>query len=256
MRQPTVTVVIPTFNCSQSIALTLDSLIEQTYPLIEIVVIDAGSTDRTLEIIQSYQKKLNLIAHPTYHLYSMLNVGIQSAQGDYIHCLLPGDFYIHPQSLQEMMHLAIHQGRPHLLYCGTLLRDGYSEVKFMFRQLYLDLVRKGQQPTTLQACWFRKDIFDKIGLFRTDFHLRSVFDWLCRFCMHPSIHHTSLHRALIDYDLHWMTSRMVLWHFWETLKTIYHYFGFRSALHWLVHQKDTTRFVKLWWRKIKTAFLG
>ena len=52
---PKVSIIIPVYNASQKIALTLDSLVHQNYPDFEILVIDAGSTDRTLEIVKQYK---------------------------------------------------------------------------------------------------------------------------------------------------------------------------------------------------------
>jgi glycosyltransferase involved in cell wall biosynthesis len=253
---PFVSIIIPTFNCSQSLPLTLESIIEQDYPRFEVIAIDAGSSDRTLEILQSYGDKVRFSFVETYNLYKMLNKGIAIAQGEYINCLFPGDFYIHHHTLLDIMKLAMYQGRPHLVYCGTLLRDGKSEVKFLFRQLSLDLLRKGQQPTSLQGCWFKTETFEKIGQFPTNYHLRGAFDLLCRFCLHPKLHFASLHRALTDYDLRWVTSRMVIRHFCETFKTIYRYFGLLTTLKWFRKQKDFKRFTKLWLRRLKMAFLG
>lgn len=252
---PLISILIPTFNCSQSLAATIESIKEQNYPHFEIIAIDAGSSDRTIEILQSYGN-ITLSSVKNYNLYQMLNKGISLARGEYINCLFPGDFYIHRHTLLDIMQLAIYQGKPHLVYCGTLLRDGRSEVKFLFRQLNIDLLRKGQQPTSLQGCWFKKDTFNKIGYFRTDYQLRGAFDLLCRFCLDPNLHAASLHRALTDYDLRWVTSRMVIRHFWETLKAIYHYFGLMTAINWFFKQKDFKRFTRLGWRRIRMALLG
>lgn len=256
IKWPLVSVIIPTYNHSASIAFTLDRVIEQQYPSFEIIVIDAGSTDRTLEILQSYGSQIRLGSVKKENRYGMLNVGIQMARGEYVNCLFPGDFYIHRHTLLDIMQLAIHQGKPDLVYCGTLLRDGRAEVKFLFRPLTLDLLRRGQQPTSLQGCWFKNEAFKKIGYFKTDYLLRGAFDWLCRFCLAPHMHYACLHRALTDYDLRWVTSRMVFCHFWETFKAVYHHFGVLTAMKWLLRQKDFKRFGRLWTRKVKMAFLG
>ncbi len=252
---PLMTVLIPTFNCCQILPLTVDSLIQQNYPNCEIIAIDGGSTDRTLEVLNSYQSHVQVFSAPAYEVYSILNQGIALAKGTYVNILFPGDFYICPQTLHQMMHLASQEGWPDLVYCGTLLRDNQSEVKFMCRPLTLALLKKGQQPTSLQACWFKKDLFQTIGTFRTDYQLRGGFDLFCRFCLHSSLRYAFLRRALVDYDLRWVTSAMVIRHFWETSHTLYHYFGGWALVKWLGRQKDVKRFIKLWFKRLRLAFI-
>lgn len=253
---PTVTVIIPTFNCSQSLSMTLDSLISQNYPHIEILAIDASSSDRTVEILHSYEGKIKLSSVPSYNVYQMINQGILMAQGDYINVIFPGDFYIHPHALMDMMQAAYHQNFPELIYCGTLLREGRAPLKFLFRPFSIDLLKRGQQPTCLQGCWFRKEIFKQIGIFRTDFQMRGGFDLLCRISFRPEMRVLGIKRALIDYDLRWVLSGMVVRHFWETGKTLYRYFGLWATAKWLYNQKNGRRFFKLWLRRIHVAFLG
>lgn len=254
---PLVTIIIPIWNCSQLIPLTLESILDQDYPHFEIIAIDGGSTDRSLELLQSYgSKKIRLSSIDGYHVYKMINAGIELSEGEYINVLFPGDFYIHLHTLRDIMDLALEQRKPHLVYCGTLLRDGKSEVKFLFRELTLDLLYKGQQPTSLQGCWWKKKLFEKIGLFRTDFSLRGGFDLLCRFALHPNLNFASMRRALTDYDLRWVTSQMVIRHFYETMITVYRYFGFYQTVKWLYRQRDISRFIKLWIRRVRAAFFG
>ncbi len=252
---PFVTVLVPTFNCSQILPLTLDSIIKQHYPHYEILVIDAGSTDRTLEVLNGYSSYIRLYSAPTYDLYSILNQGIALAKGSYLNVLLPGDVYIHLKTLLSVMSLAIQESMPDLIYCATLLRDGHSEAKLLYRHLTLSLLKNGQQPTSLQACWFKKDLFEILGLFRTDFYMQGGFDFFCRFCLHPSLRYASLRRVFIDFDLRNVTSSMVIRHFWETGQALYAYFGVWILIKWLIRQKDVKRFIKLWWRRLHMAFI-
>jgi glycosyltransferase involved in cell wall biosynthesis len=252
---PLVTILVPTFNCSQILPLTLDSIIRQNYPRYEILVIDGGSTDRTLELFHAYDLHIRLCSASSYDIYRILNQGIALAKGDYLNILFPGDFYIHPQTLFQMMNLALQQEMPDLIYCGTLLRDRLSEIKFLFRPLTLSLLKRGQQPTSLQACWFKRELFQKIGDFRVDYQLRGGFDLFCRFCLHPSLRYAYLRRAFIDYDLRGVTSSMVIGHFWETSQTLYAYFGGWTVLKWLGRQKSVKRFIKLWFKRLRLAFI-
>jgi glycosyltransferase involved in cell wall biosynthesis len=254
---PKITIVIPTFNCSQSISTTIESVLMQDYPAFEIIVIDAESADRTVEVIKRFRDdRIALYSVSDYHRYEMMNKGIAQAQGEYINFLFPGDFYLSRFTFKLMMTLALDTKKPDLVYCGALLRDGKSEVKILSRQLNLQLLKRGQQPTSLQSCWFKKESLNGIGKFAVGYVLRGGFDLMCRFCMQPMFKAASTTRILTDYDLRWVSKRMVIRHFWETMRTVYHYFGAGTVIRWLFVQKDVSRFLKLWIRSAKIAFTG
>lgn len=254
---PKVSIVIPVYNCAQSIATTIESLLIQDYPDYEVVIVDGGSTDRTLEVIKGYKSdKIHIYSTSAYARYEMLNKGISQSSGTYVNFLFPGDFYIYKETLKHMMSVALDHDRPSLVYCGTLLRDGKTEVKVLHRHLSLKLLRKGQQPTSLQSIWFKSETFRELGKFNTSLHLRGGYEMMCRFCLHKGLRSVSTNRVFTDYDLRWVTKRLVIRHFWETLRTIHKYFGSWDAVRWFFFQKDTLRFVKLWFRSVKVAFLG
>src|ERR1700733_13045087 len=82
---PSVSVIIPTFNSTEKISLTLESVLAQIYPDFEIIIVDAGSTERTLEVIKNYRdERIRLYSIPGYQRYEMLNKGISQAKGEYI----------------------------------------------------------------------------------------------------------------------------------------------------------------------------
>jgi glycosyltransferase involved in cell wall biosynthesis len=254
---PKVTVVIPTLNNASSITLTLDSVLAQDYPDLEIIVIDAGSLDRTIEMVKSYfDPRIRICTVTTYHRYDMLNKGISMSNGQYINFLFPGDYYIDYRTHKIMMALALNNDKPELVYGGSVLRDGVSEVKILYRPMSLSLLKKGLQPTSLQSCWFKADTLRELGKFHTDYHLRGGFDLMCRFALQDELRHFSTPRVLTDYDLRGFTRSMIMTHFWETMRVLNSYFGMATVLNWLWSQKDIGRLLKIWWRNVKSAFSG
>lgn len=254
---PRVTIILPTYNNARNISPTIESLIHQNYPDYEILVVDAGSKDRTIEIIKSYRDPhIRLFAVKGYNRYEMINKGISLAKGTYINILFPGDYYIQKEVLRSMMGFAVKMSEPYLVYCGCLLREAKKDVKILFRQLDAQLLKHGQQPTSLESMWFKNSVFLEIGKFNPNYQLRGGFDFLCRFIENGSLTFQGLNRVLTDYDLRGVTSRMVVTHFYETLMIIIHYFGLVAAFLWLIRQKDIARYFKLWWRSIKVTVKG
>ena len=241
---PKVSIVVPAYNCSQTLAATLESVLNQDYPSFELIIIDGESTDRTLEIAKSFHdERIHLFSVSVNQTYEMMNKGITQAEGEYINFLYPGDFYLLPQTLKIMMSLALDNKKPEMIYCGTLLRDGKSEVKILHRNLTIKLLKKGLQPASLQSCWIKTATLRQLGKFDTLYKLRGGFDFMCRFCLAKDLRVVSTTRILTDYDLRWVTKRMVIRHFWETRRSLLKYFGFLTMIRWLFIRKTCGGFL-------------
>jgi len=74
---PRVSIVIPTYNSTEKISLTLESVLNQHYPDFEIITVDAGSTDRTLEVIKNFRdERIHIYSVSGFQRYEMLNKGV------------------------------------------------------------------------------------------------------------------------------------------------------------------------------------
>ncbi len=82
--QNLVSIVIPAFNASRTLAQTLDSILDQTYRNIEIIVVNDGSTDATADVLKSYGDLVHSIHQPNGGLANARNTGCRSARGEYI----------------------------------------------------------------------------------------------------------------------------------------------------------------------------
>jgi len=104
MDQPLVfSVVIPTFNRAALIGATLDSVLRQTYPHFEVIVVDNCSTDKTEEVIATYvaSGRVRFIKHDqNYERACSRNTGLASARGDFL-TLLDSDDFMYPTNLQD-----------------------------------------------------------------------------------------------------------------------------------------------------------
>lgn len=99
---PLVSIIIPTFNCEKYIKSTIDCLLAQSYKNIEIIVIDDGSTDRTVDMVQAYPIPVRLIQQSNSGVCKARNHGLSNARGDFI-CFMDHDDYWFPDKLTEQM---------------------------------------------------------------------------------------------------------------------------------------------------------
>jgi glycosyltransferase involved in cell wall biosynthesis len=87
-----ITIITVVFNAQKVLERTIKSVLEQTYPFIEYIIIDGASTDGTLSILEKYETKFqNLISEKDNGIYDAMNKGLNLATGDYILFLNAGD---------------------------------------------------------------------------------------------------------------------------------------------------------------------
>jgi glycosyltransferase involved in cell wall biosynthesis len=91
---PLISVVTPSFNQGNFIEDTVRSVLEQDYPNIEHIVIDGGSTDNTLEILQRYDGRIRWLSEPDKGQADAINKGLQMANGQILAYLNSDDAYL------------------------------------------------------------------------------------------------------------------------------------------------------------------
>ncbi|MBY9080281.1 glycosyltransferase [Paenibacillus sp. HN-1] len=113
-----VSVLLPAYNTSQYIEEAIYSLLQQTYQDFEIIAIDDGSTDGTLDKIRAFgDSRIRVIAHPVnLGLVNTLNEGLSLCRGEYI-ARMDGDDYCMPQRLERQV--AFMDANPHIGVVGS-----------------------------------------------------------------------------------------------------------------------------------------
>jgi glycosyltransferase involved in cell wall biosynthesis len=100
---PVVSVITVVYNGLSLIEKTITSVISQTYPNLEYIVIDGGSSDGTAEIIKIHEEKIAYwISEPDSGIYDAMNKGLAAATGDYVWFMNAGDLIYRPDTLQEI----------------------------------------------------------------------------------------------------------------------------------------------------------
>lgn len=98
-----ITVVTVCYNAVETLEETMLSVLNQTYPDIEYIIIDGGSTDGTVDIIKKYADRLaNWISEPDKGIYDAMNKGIALATGDWIIFMNAGDSFVNQNVLKEI----------------------------------------------------------------------------------------------------------------------------------------------------------
>lgn len=111
-----VSVIIPTYNSGQMVTQALESVLAQTFPASEIIVVDDGSTDDSSRSLQPFLGRIRYISQHNQGASAARNRGIQECQGDLIAFLDADDFW-HPRKLELQMHVLSR--RPEVGLLGT-----------------------------------------------------------------------------------------------------------------------------------------
>lgn len=81
---PTISIIIPCYNCSRFVDEAIQSAIDQNYPLLEIIVVDDGSTDNSVERLHGWGNSIILMTGPNRGACAARNIGLAEAKGDFI----------------------------------------------------------------------------------------------------------------------------------------------------------------------------
>ena len=177
-----ISVVIPVYNRPQLVKRAIESVLEQSLKVDEIIVVDDGSTDDTAIVLQSFDEKIKIITQKNNGVSSARNAGIKASKNRWV-CFLDSDDIWHKEKLEQQ--LAFHKANPHILFSHTeeeWIRDG-KRVKqkkqhkkpsgFCFEE-NLNLCKIA--PSTVMI---EKTLFDKVGYFDEALEVCEDYDmWL------------------------------------------------------------------------------
>ena len=139
-----ISVVTVSYNAVSTIEQTILSVINQTYPNIEYIIIDGGSTDGTVDIIQKYADKIAYwVSEPDKGIYDAMNKGIAVATGEWINFMNAGDYFHDKQVLELLFDKKSHNryvaiyGNTNLVKKGLFVRPFFNipfwEARYPFR---------------------------------------------------------------------------------------------------------------------------
>ena len=117
-------IITVTYNASRWLERTIQSVISQSYPHIEYIIIDGNSTDGTLELIEKYQSSItHCISEPDKGLYDAMNKGLKSASGDYVWFINAGDTLYSENTVREIVNAISSGNLPSIIYGETQIVD-------------------------------------------------------------------------------------------------------------------------------------
>lgn len=177
---PEISVVIPVYNGQKTIKQTIDSVLNQSFLDFELLIINDGSTDSTLEVLSQIQDpRLKIFSFPNGGLSASRNRGISLASGEFIAFIDADDLWM-PDKLEAQVKALQDNSQAGLAYSWTDFIDENSEFLFAGDRIFWS----GDVAEKMLVCNFlehgsnpliRKQAFVEFGVF--DESLKAAEDW-------------------------------------------------------------------------------
>jgi glycosyltransferase len=177
-----VSVITATFNSAATLTDTLSSVRDQTYPLVEHLIIDGGSKDNTMEIVAGFPHIKQICSEKDRGIYDAMNKGVKRATGDIVGILNSDDFYASENVLREVVDTFQQSG------CDAV----YGDLQYVCKDDVSKVVRYWRSGPYQQGAfkwgWMpphpsffvRHTLYDRCGLFNLDMKTAADYELMLR----------------------------------------------------------------------------
>jgi len=199
-----VSIISPVYNAHMYLEQCIRNVIEQTYPYIEHIIIDGGSTDGTLEIIEKYQKKyrgrIRPISEPDRGAGDAWNKGWKIAKGDIIGWIGADDIYM-PDAVETIVSFFNENPDAYFVYgeCEYIDGEGNITGKAKTREFNLHYALNNDNPIPTMSAFYKKEVIRKIGWMDTTINACD-YDYWIRVAKQFPMHH--IKKVLSRFRIH------------------------------------------------------
>ncbi|MBD99415.1 MAG: glycosyl transferase [Verrucomicrobia bacterium] len=195
-----VSIITVTYNSSTTIEDTVKSVLVQTHPDIEYIIVDGDSTDNTLQKIEPYSDKLSkFVSEKDSGMYDALNKGIKLATGDIIGILNSDDFYTDKFVIEEVVKIFLEEHSDAV----------YADLQYVDSNHTNKIIRNWKsgnyKPGDFLYGWMpphptffvKKDIYRKFGNFSMELKSAADYELMLRFIHKHQIRLSYLKRVIV-----------------------------------------------------------
>jgi glycosyltransferase involved in cell wall biosynthesis len=184
-----ISIVTPSFNQDRYIEQTIQSVLSQDYPSIEYILVDGGSTDGTVNIIQKYEEKLAFwVSETDRGQTDAINKGFERAKGDILAWINSDDTY-EPGAIAAAVTYLQEHPEVGMVYgdCNYINESGNVIGKFNAAQTNYRLLRQGYTHIPQQTMFFRAELWKQVGPLDPSFYFAMDYDLWTRIAAHAQI---------------------------------------------------------------------
>lgn len=196
-----ISVITVAYNSASTIAETLRSVSQQSHPDVEHIVIDGGSTDDTCALVRRYGARgTSLLSEPDNGIYDAMNKGLARATGDCVGFLNSDDVYASSSVLAQVAQAMAPENHLDAVFGDVVFFDAARPDRAVRRyrsnRFRPALLGWGWMPAH-PALFLARRIFERVGYFRTDFHIAGDYEWIARAFGNGALRYRHLPEVLV-----------------------------------------------------------
>jgi glycosyltransferase involved in cell wall biosynthesis len=192
--KPLISIITIVFNGELFLERTINSVIDQNYCNVEYIVIDGGSTDKTLDILEKYDAKIDCwVSEPDKGISDAFNKGIKLATGEIIGLINADDYY--SDGALSNVAQAFAENDIDYLYGNINLHKLSGEKLRVVRPRYNSKFPYGGMPVPHPSLFIRKKVYDQIGLYNLNYKIAMDYELFIR------IHEQQYKSLYLDFEI-------------------------------------------------------
>ncbi|WP_440054145.1 glycosyltransferase family 2 protein [Pseudoalteromonas sp. T1lg65] len=194
-----VSIITVCYNSAKTIEDTVKSVLSQDYQEIEYIVIDGGSSDGTLGIIDKYRERIaTIVSEPDKGIYDAMNKGVKKSTGDIVGILNSDDFY---ESEDVISKTVCHFDSETDVVFGDLIFVKSDNLEKVTRFYSLPnfkpwKLRFGWMPPH-PATFIKKSVYDRCGLYKINYKISADYEVFVRFLLIHKVSYKHISKILV-----------------------------------------------------------
>ena len=195
-----VSIITSCFNRKETIRGAIESVLAQDYQDIEYIVVDGASTDNSLDIINEYKERIDIIvSEPDHGMYEAINKGIRMATGEIIGLVHSDDFLYDNHVISDIVNI-FEETKADFVYGDGVYVNSDDTTKLVRNwvggQYYRWKVGMGWLPLH-PTCYIRRDVMLREGLYDETYHIAADTDLLVRYLYKAQLKVVYMKRKII-----------------------------------------------------------
>ncbi len=234
-------IITPCFNSEKTIKRTLESVLNQTCQDYEYIIIDGGSTDKTLNIIKSYKpffkEKLKVVSEKDDGIYDAMNKGIYRAQGEIIGIINSDDYYEN-NALENILQYYDKKKKYQILYgMMRIINAEEQELSIVFyhhRNLNNQIINHPSSFVTSK-------LYKELGTYNTDYKSVSDYDFMLKMAQNEKVVFTPVYNIIANFTKGGISGSYI--GIQETNSVKYKYKLISGRNYWLTRVKNFMKYI-------------
>ncbi len=251
MSLPLISIITVVYNSKEMLEQSILSVLKQSYKNIEHIVVDGGSNDGTLNIINSYNDSITKwVSEKDKGIYDAMNKGIKLAKGEYIGFLNAGDLYCYKNTLSELF--SNIPSSIDIIYGDMILSNGHKNRKKYHKATEFtkeNLINKGTGVLCHQSLFVKRT---NAPMFNTRYKIKAELNWyfdLLKTNKKLSYIHKPI--PVVYYDANGYAFQNFWLNNWELVKVIYRQFGLNTLIKYNYFKKISMKYK--WWKDARVS---